>query len=90
MDDDDNATKTTKQLLDKNANTRLGSPSSPHGEINQHGFFYEIDWKKLERRQLESPFKPNIVSETHHNVIILLLLFYIDIFLFFGCCFFSI
>lgn len=53
----------TQKLLDKNANTRLGSPSSPHGEIIESGFFHEIDWKKLERRQLESPFKPEIVSE---------------------------
>lgn len=27
----------------------------------EHKFFYEIDWKKLGRRQLEAPFKPNIV-----------------------------
>lgn len=53
-----------EKLLDKNANTRLGSPSSPHGEIIENPFFHEIDWKKLERRQLESPFKPEIVRKT--------------------------
>lgn len=52
------------KLLDKNPNTRLGSPNSPLGEINENVFFHEIDWRKLERRQLESPFKPEIVSET--------------------------
>lgn len=52
-----------QKFLDKNANTRLGSPSSPHGEINENAFFREIDWKKLERRQLESPFKPEIVRK---------------------------
>lgn len=75
--------KNNKQLLDKNANTRLGSPSSPHGEINQHIFFHEIDWKKLERRQLESPFKPNIVSEIHHNIIITMEIY--SCFAFFPC-----
>lgn len=51
-----------KQLLEKDANVRLGASTSPHGEITDNVFFYEIEWKKLERRQLEPPFKPKIVS----------------------------
>ncbi|XP_031640848.1 putative protein kinase C delta type homolog isoform X2 [Contarinia nasturtii] len=56
------------KLLDKKTNTRLGSPTSPHGEITENVFFHEIDWKKLERRQLESPFKPEIKHplDTHY------------------------
>lgn len=52
------------KLLEKNSNTRLGAPSSPHGEITENVFFYEIDWRKLERRQLEPPFKPKVVSNS--------------------------
>lgn len=54
------------QLLEKDASVRLGASTSPHGEITDNVFFYEIDWKKLERRQLEPPFKPKIVS--HYNL----------------------
>lgn len=52
-----------KKLLEKNSNTRLGAPSSPHGDITENVFFYDIDWRKLERRQLEPPFKPKVVSD---------------------------
>ncbi|XP_055319826.1 serine/threonine-protein kinase pakA-like [Sitodiplosis mosellana] len=48
------------KLLEKDANVRLGAGTSPHGEITENVFFYEIDWKKLEKRQLEPPFKPKI------------------------------
>lgn len=50
------------QLLEKDPNTRLGAASSPHGEITESVFFNEIDWKKLERRALEPPFRPQVVS----------------------------
>ncbi|XP_055311208.1 putative protein kinase C delta type homolog [Sitodiplosis mosellana] len=56
----DDAVNILGKLLDKNPNTRLGLPNSPLGEIKENVFFHEIDWKKLERRQLESPFKPEI------------------------------
>lgn len=55
-------------MLDKNANTRLGSPTSPNGELHENAFFHEIDWKKLERRQLESPFKLEIVRKTFSHI----------------------
>lgn len=41
----------------------MGAPNSPHEDITDNVFFHEIDWKKLERRQLEPPFKPQVVSE---------------------------
>lgn len=55
------------QLLEKDASDRLGASTSPHGDITENVFFYEIDWKKLERRQLEPPFKPKIVNITNLN-----------------------
>jgi len=50
------------QLLDRNPTTRLGMPNSPHGPIRDHQFFRSIDWKKLERRHVEPPFKPKLVG----------------------------
>lgn len=40
----------------------MGAPNSPHEDITENVFFNEIDWKKLERRSLEPPFKPQVVS----------------------------
>lgn len=51
------------QLLEKDASKRLGNRFCPHGDIQDHVFFKPIDWPALEARALESPFKPNLVSE---------------------------
>ncbi|XP_037027438.1 uncharacterized protein LOC119068106 isoform X2 [Bradysia coprophila] len=48
------------KLLEKDSNTRMGAPTSPHEDITENIFFNEIDWKKLERRMLEPPFKPQV------------------------------
>lgn len=50
------------QFLEKDGNKRLGNRFSPHGDIQDHAFFKPIDWPALEARQLEPPFKPNLVS----------------------------
>jgi len=50
------------QLLDRNPTTRLGMSTSPHGAIRQHPFFNELDWQKLETRQINPPFQPRVVS----------------------------
>lgn len=55
------------KLLQKDANIRLGSPDSPFGEITENIFFHEMDWKKLERKQLETPFKPDIVRTVKYS-----------------------
>ncbi|XP_075874173.1 protein kinase C eta type isoform X2 [Nelusetta ayraudi] len=51
-----------KALLTKNPARRLGCVASEGGEdaVVSHAFFATIDWEKLNRRELEPPFKPRI------------------------------
>lgn len=49
----------------------MGAPNSPHEDICDNVFFNDIDWKKLERRQLDPPFKPQVVSEDIQFIIFL-------------------
>ncbi|CAK1553476.1 unnamed protein product [Leptosia nina] len=48
------------RLLDKDARTRLGGAECMHGDIRDQPFFHEIHWEKLERRELDAPFKPRV------------------------------
>ncbi|XP_038210606.1 uncharacterized protein LOC119831365 isoform X2 [Zerene cesonia] len=48
------------RLLDKDARTRLGGVECMHGDIRDQDFFKPIQWDKLERRELEAPFKPRV------------------------------
>lgn len=48
--------------MEKDASTRMGAPNSPHEDIAEADFFYDIDWRRLEKRQLPPPFKPQVVS----------------------------
>lgn len=50
------------KFLEKDGNKRLGNRNCPAGSIEDQPFFRSIDWVKLEARKLESPFKPNLVS----------------------------
>lgn len=43
---------------------RLGCTASGEQSILDHPFFREIDWIKLEARQIDPPFKPDIVSRS--------------------------
>ncbi|XP_071540006.1 LOW QUALITY PROTEIN: uncharacterized protein [Panulirus ornatus] len=54
------ATQILKQLLDKDSTRRLGIPFSPYGEITVHPFFKYIDWHKIERKEVETPYKPRL------------------------------
>ncbi|KAK8722969.1 hypothetical protein OTU49_011977 [Cherax quadricarinatus] len=54
------ATNILKQLLDKDSTRRLGIPFSPYGEITVHPFFKYIDWNKIERKEVETPYKPRL------------------------------
>ncbi|XP_010272147.1 PREDICTED: serine/threonine-protein kinase AtPK2/AtPK19-like isoform X1 [Nelumbo nucifera] len=49
-----------KGLLQKEPSKRLGSGPSGSDEIKNHKWFRPINWKKLEARQLEPKFKPNV------------------------------
>jgi len=50
------------QLLEKDAAKRIGTMGSPHGDIKATPFFRPIDWEKIERRELEPPYKPKLVN----------------------------
>ncbi|VDP05771.1 unnamed protein product, partial [Soboliphyme baturini] len=53
------------QFLTKNCLKRLGCVPSTGGEdaIRAHVFFREINWDKLEHREVRPPFKPKIKSK---------------------------
>ncbi|XP_028166384.1 putative protein kinase C delta type homolog isoform X5 [Ostrinia furnacalis] len=48
------------RLLDKDARTRLGGVECMHGDVRDQEFFRPIHWDRLERRELEAPFKPRV------------------------------
>ena len=55
---------TDLQFLTKDSEDRLGCTASGEQSIVDHAFFKEMDWVKLEARQIEPPFKPIIVRKT--------------------------
>lgn len=59
----------SSQFLTKNPARRLGCVATEGGEkaVTNHTFFAGIDWEKLNRRELEPPFKPRIVSSHKLN-----------------------
>lgn len=50
------------QLFSRNPVDRLGMSTCPYGSIKGHSFFAEIDWDKLERKQVPPPLIPKLVS----------------------------
>jgi len=52
------------QLLTKAPNARLGSSVTPgeEHEIKDHIFYRNINWQKLQNREVQPPFKPKVVS----------------------------
>lgn len=56
------ALKCLQSLLEKDVTIRLGSIGSSEGDIKYHPFFADINWERLERREMEPPFKPQVVS----------------------------
>ncbi|XP_013134452.1 PREDICTED: probable serine/threonine-protein kinase DDB_G0282963 isoform X2 [Papilio polytes] len=48
------------RLLDKDARTRLGGAECMHGDVRDQDFFHGLAWDRLERRELEAPFKPRV------------------------------
>uniref|UniRef100_A0A8C7HD73 Protein kinase C n=1 Tax=Oncorhynchus kisutch TaxID=8019 RepID=A0A8C7HD73_ONCKI len=58
-----------KAFLTKNPARRLGCMAEEGGEnaVTSHAFFIGIDWDKLNRRELEPPFKPRIKTAEDVN-----------------------
>lgn len=48
-------------LLTRDVEKRLGSRSSE--DVKKHPFFKDIDFEKLERREIEAPWKPKVKGE---------------------------
>ena len=53
------------QLLEKEPSNRLGIRGCKHGEVSEQPFFKNVDFEKLERKQVIPPFKPNLVRASN-------------------------
>ncbi|CAN6301014.1 unnamed protein product [Urochloa humidicola] len=53
-----------KGLLHKEAGRRLGSGAGGSDEIKNHKWFKSINWKRLEDRQIQPSFRPNVAGKT--------------------------
>ena len=52
--------------MTKNPSERLGYKKQGEDEIKTHSFFKKINWKTMEKREAQPPFKPKIVSIFSH------------------------
>jgi len=50
------------QLLERNPKKRLGGGPGDADEVKKHSFFKDLDFDKLQRRELSPPFKPTITE----------------------------
>ncbi|XP_052213736.1 protein kinase C-like 1 [Dreissena polymorpha] len=51
-------------LFERNPADRLGMPTCPAGPIRAVPYFRQVDWERMDRRQVEPPFKPKIKSDS--------------------------
>ncbi|XP_052779349.1 protein kinase C delta type-like isoform X2 [Mya arenaria] len=51
-------------LFERNPADRLGMSTCPAGPIRAVPYFRQADWDRLERRQIEPPFKPKVKSDS--------------------------
>lgn len=63
-----------RQLLEKDASIRLGvlNTMDEESDIKYHPFFNSIIWDKLERRAVEPPFKPQVVSSRNRFLTVII------------------
>ncbi|MCL7040150.1 hypothetical protein MKW94_030413, partial [Papaver nudicaule] len=52
-----------KGLLQKEASKRLGSGPGGSEEIKRHKWFKAVNWRKLEAREIQPSFLPEVVSQ---------------------------
>lgn len=53
-----------KKLLAPKISDRLGCQKGGAGDVKKHTFFRSIDWAKLSKRKVSTPWKPTIRSKT--------------------------
>lgn len=51
-------------LLTRDVEKRLGSGTDGGKAVKAHPFFKDLDWDKLDRREITPPFKPKVASES--------------------------
>ena len=51
------------KLLDQDPTTRLGSGANGSENVKNHPYFADIDWGKLERKEIVPPYRPQVQGE---------------------------
>lgn len=62
-----NATDSIKLFLERDPTKRLGMKTCPYGSIRDQAFFKEVNWDRVENRQIEAPYRPYVVSDSTLN-----------------------